>query len=155
MTRLAVFVLLAAALPLLAAPVPKELKKVMKIEGTWKMVSCDCFGRPAQLNADQHWTFDAGLNMTPHLGSKPAPDAVFIHTSGKRIYLELLGYWTPRYLNDKLQELARDKFSDFLLPVSEEMRCSRDALTTTPSNVLLYKSALKWKDILRKLTELQ
>ena len=84
MTRLAVFVLLAAALPLLAAPVPKELKKVMKIEGTWKMVSCDCFGRPAQLNADQHWTFDAGLNMTPHLGSKPAPDAV----SGSQLLID-------------------------------------------------------------------
>lgn len=104
---------------------------------------------------DSEWDLQLTQEILDLGATAFAPDAVFIHTSGKRIYLELLGYWTPRYLNDKLQELARDNFADFLLLVSEEMRCSRDALTTTPSNVLLYKSALKWKDILRKLTELQ
>ena len=84
MKRLALFLFAFATPPLLAAPVPKELKKEMKIEGTWKMVSCDCFGNPARLNADQHWTFDAGLNMTPHLGSKPAPDAV----SGSQLLID-------------------------------------------------------------------
>ena len=75
MTRM-LLVLLALAAPVAAAPVPKELKKEFKIEGTWRMLSCDCFGNPAQLNADQHWTFDAGLSMTAHLGSKAAPGAV-------------------------------------------------------------------------------
>ncbi len=76
-----------------------------------------------------------------------APDAVFIHTSGQKMYLELFGYWTPRFLQDRLNELARGNFQDFVIAVSEEMRCSREAPTKIPANILLYKSALKWKDM--------
>ena len=65
----AIFTMLVLVLPATSAPVPKELKKEFKIEGTWRMVSCDCFGNPAGLRPDQHWTFDAEGKMVPHAGA--------------------------------------------------------------------------------------
>ena len=75
------------------------------------------------------------------------PDLAFVHPNGKKVYLELLGYWTPRYLNDRLQDFARGGFSDYLLAVSEEQRCSRDAPAQLPASVLVFKSSLNAKAV--------
>ncbi|MFN7927201.1 MAG: DUF790 family protein [Blastocatellia bacterium] len=71
-----------------------------------------------------------------------APDLVAEHRSGQRVYLELLGFWTPRYLQQRLQEFTRGGMKNFLLAVSEEWRGSRDEPPNLPPNVLVYKTAL-------------
>ena len=45
MMRSSAAAILLLGAPLLAAPVPKELKKEFKVEGTWEMVSIDSYGR--------------------------------------------------------------------------------------------------------------
>ena len=83
-----------------------------------------------------------------------APDLVAEHTSGQRVYLELLGFWTPRYLQQRLQEFARGGMQNFLLAVSEEWRGSREEPGNIPPNVLVYKTALDARAVRNALAAL-
>lgn len=71
-----------------------------------------------------------------------APDLVAYNTAGHNVYLELIGFWTPRYLQQRLQEFARSGMRNYLLAVSEEWRGSRDEPTNLPPNVLVYKTTM-------------
>ena len=81
------------------------------------------------------------------------PDFALSHGSGRKVYLEVLGFWTPRYLIDRLIEFERAGFTNFLLAASEELRGSRDALTTLPPNLILFKSSLDPKDVHAALSQ--
>jgi predicted nuclease of restriction endonuclease-like RecB superfamily len=70
------------------------------------------------------------------------PDFIISHADGGVFYLELLGFWTPRYLDERVNEFARAGFTRYLLAVSDELRGSRDKPLSLPANVITYKSAL-------------
>jgi len=74
-------------------------------------------------------------------GTAFVPDIELRNSEGKKFYLELFGFWTPRYLNERLEEFARGNFKNFVLLVSEELRGSREAPTNLPSNVVSYKTS--------------
>ena len=79
MIRLAITALsLLVAQQAFAAPVPKELKKEFKIEGTWEMVAIDSYGRKVTVGSGLHWTFDEKGNMRSHHGPIQDPDATSI-----------------------------------------------------------------------------
>ncbi|MGH9935073.1 MAG: DUF790 family protein [Blastocatellia bacterium] len=82
------------------------------------------------------------------------PDLVFIRESDEPIYLEMLGYWTPRSLNERLKEFARAGFENYAIAASEEMRCSRDAPTQLPPNVIIYKKSLNARELQARLARL-
>ncbi len=67
---------------------------------------------------------------------------VFCHPTGKQIFLEVLGFWTPRYLNERLQEFAHDKFKEFILVMSDELRGSHEQPNTVPPNVIVCKTVI-------------
>lgn len=77
-----------------------------------------------------------------------APDLVATHADGRRIHIELMGFWTPRYLKDRLEEFAHDGRKDFLLAVSEELRGTKDATAIWPAEVLTYKASLDARTLL-------
>jgi uncharacterized protein len=83
------------------------------------------------------------------------PDLVFKSPEGRRVYLEVLGFWTPRYLTDRLEEFKRGGFEDFILVVSEELRGSREAPANVPANVLMCKTNLSAKDVMARLQQLR
>ena len=58
-----------------AAPVPKELKKAFKPEGTWEMISIDSYGNKLNFGAGLHWTLDEKGNMIGHVGAAPPSPA--------------------------------------------------------------------------------
>lgn len=66
----AILICIGAASVLIAAPVPKEVKKEDRFEGTWQIESVNAFGRVVQFNGanNQHWTLDAEGNMKSHQG---------------------------------------------------------------------------------------
>jgi len=70
------------------------------------------------------------------------PDFIISHADGRMFYLELLGFWTPRYLDERIKEFARAGFTHYLLAVSDELRGSREKPLSLPANVIAYKSAL-------------
>ncbi|HEY7181125.1 MAG TPA: DUF790 family protein [Blastocatellia bacterium] len=82
------------------------------------------------------------------------PDLVFTREGDGPIYLELLGYWTPRSLNERLKEFARAGFDNYVIAASEEMRCSRDAPSQLPPNVIVCKKSLHARELQARLARL-
>ncbi|MBO0799022.1 MAG: DUF790 family protein, partial [Blastocatellia bacterium] len=67
---------------------------------------------------------------------------------------ELLGYWTPRSLKERLKEFAQAGFENYAIAASEEMRCSRDAPAQLPPNVIIYKNSLNARELQAKLSQI-
>ena len=80
------------------------------------------------------------------------PDFALRHEDGRVVYLELMGFWTPRYLGERLKEFQRADYSKFLLAASDELRGSREAPVSLPPNVIIYKTSLS-ADTIRKTAE--
>lgn len=70
------------------------------------------------------------------------PDFVIVRPDGREFYLETLGFWTPRYLDERVKDFERAGFKDYLLAVTDELRGSRDEASRLPPNVIVYKSSL-------------
>jgi predicted nuclease of restriction endonuclease-like RecB superfamily len=79
------------------------------------------------------------------------PDLVARHPSAEPVYLEVLGFWTPRYLGERLKQFERAGFSRFCLLASEELQSSREAPPKMAGNVVLYKTAISAEAVRRVL----
>jgi uncharacterized protein len=71
------------------------------------------------------------------------PDYVLISPNNEKIYLDVLGFWTPKSLQKRLDEFRSINFSKFIIAASQELRGSREESTITNENVLFFKSTLK------------
>lgn len=76
------------------------------------------------------------------------PDFVLRHADGRRVLLEIVGFWTPEYLEAKLQTLRRFARQPILLAVAQAVTKQRPDF---PAEAIRYKSALKLKDVLERL----
>jgi predicted nuclease of restriction endonuclease-like RecB superfamily len=114
--------------------IAKLLEDFGKLEGEW-------YAQPSQE------VIDLGENAF-------VPDLVFTRDGDGPIYLELLGYWTPRSLNERLKEFERAGFGNYAIAASEEMRCSRDAPSQLPPNVIVYKKSLNARELQARLARL-
>jgi uncharacterized protein len=84
-----------------------------------------------------------------HRGQKVfVPDFVFRHADGRSVPMEIVGFWTPEYLQAKLETLRAFDDSHILIAVAAPARTEMEAL---PSEIILYKSALLVKDVLARL----
>lgn len=79
------------------------------------------------------------------------PDFKFIHPDGRQVLLEIVGFWTPEYLEKKLQKLRQANLSNLIVAVNETLNCSREDFT---GPVIFYKTRLKVKDVLAVLEDL-
>jgi uncharacterized protein len=114
--------------------IAKLLEDFGKLEGEWR-------AQPSQEVID--------------LGESAfVPDLVFIREGGEPIYLELLGFWTPRSLNERLKEFARAGFGNYAIAASEEMRCSREPPAQLPPNVIIYKKSLNARELRVQISRL-
>jgi predicted nuclease of restriction endonuclease-like RecB superfamily len=75
------------------------------------------------------------------------PDASLHGPAGEAVYVEFVGFWTPRYIADRLREFERASFRDFILAVSEELRASREPAESLPPNVVVYKTSLDARSV--------
>ena len=74
-------------------------------------------------------------------GTAFVPDVALETADGRKVFVEFFGFWTPRYLQDRLAEFERGGFRNFVLLVSEELLGSREAPTNLPPNVVSYKTS--------------
>ncbi|MCK4660858.1 MAG: DUF790 family protein [Phycisphaerae bacterium] len=79
------------------------------------------------------------------------PDFVFRHTDGTVVYLEIVGFWTPEYLERKAQTLALFKDTPIIVAVAGSVA---DKLPLLPTEVITYKTRLKIKPVLERLEAL-
>jgi len=75
------------------------------------------------------------------------PDSLFRHDDGTEVLMEIVGYWTPEYLESKRETLRAFPEHQFLLAVQA------DSLRTTelPAHVVSYKTAIKVPKIVAAL----
>lgn len=78
------------------------------------------------------------------------PDFRFVHEDGRIAYLEIVGFWTPEYLNRKLDKLARVREAGVVVAVPESLACADCEIT---GRVVRYKARLLIKDILPAIEE--
>ncbi len=76
------------------------------------------------------------------------PDFVFRHASGASVLMEIVGFWTPEYLQAKLQTLEAFRDQPILLAVAES---SAKRLPELGSRAIGFKTALAIKDVLQRL----
>lgn len=80
------------------------------------------------------------------------PDFVFEHADGRRVLLELVGFWTPEYLQAKLETLARFSNHSVLLAVADSLG---EESTEWPPGTIRFKSALRIGDVLERLQKVR
>jgi uncharacterized protein len=86
-----------------------------------------------------------------HRGQKTfLPDFVFQHDDGRRVLMEIVGFWTPEYLEAKLQTLREFQDRRILLAVAASVGAS---LPELPPNAITYKTALRVQDVLERLRQ--
>ncbi|MGE5340364.1 MAG: DUF790 family protein [Candidatus Omnitrophota bacterium] len=87
-----------------------------------------------------------------HQGQKVfIPDFLFQHEDGRKVYLEIVGFWTPEYLKAKRDVLQL--FGNYrpLVAIAESLNEKIDVL---PDNAILFKESLALKDVLSYLSRI-
>jgi predicted nuclease of restriction endonuclease-like RecB superfamily len=76
------------------------------------------------------------------------PDFAFRHDDGRKVFLEIVGFWTPEYLRAKIEKLKLFDDEHIILAVAKAVG---EKLPVMSQEVILYKSALKLNDVLAAL----
>lgn len=95
-----------------------------------------------------------------HKGQKVFfPDFVLHHDDGRKVYLEIIGFWTPQYLKAKIDTLTAFQEHNILIAILEavEMKKGMEKADTIPQffkDAIRFKSSLHLKDVLSHLEKL-
>jgi len=114
--------------------VEKFLSSWTRLNNQWKPEAC-------------REVFDLG-------GTAFVPDVLLTSANEQKVYLEFFGFWTPRYLKDRLAEFERGDFKNFVLLVSDELRGSREAPAALPPNVVSFKTSPDARAVLAAIENL-
>lgn len=79
------------------------------------------------------------------------PDFVFRHDDGRTVLMEIVGFWTPEYLQAKVRTLQVFQDHPILLAVAES---ASHLISELPGDAIPFKSTLKLRDVLERLTVL-
>jgi len=97
---------------------------------------------------DTEWSIERESEVV-NLGDRVLiPDFKFVHPDGRQALLEIVGFWTPEYLESKLGKLRQSNREDLVIAVNENLNCSRE---TFAGPVLFYKTRVKVRDVLEIL----
>jgi uncharacterized protein len=88
------------------------------------------------------WTLERSSKVIALGDSAFIPDFTLKHASGARVHLEVLGFWTPEHLRERLLEFEHAGLDNFILAAWDELRGSRDPMTNVPPNTIVFKRNL-------------
>ncbi|HYG12238.1 MAG TPA: DUF790 family protein [Pyrinomonadaceae bacterium] len=91
---------------------------------------------------ESEWTLEASGEIINLGAGAFIPDFVLRHREGRQVYLEILGFWTPPHLKERLREFEGSGFQDYLLAAWEELRGSREPLVAAPAHTIIFKRSL-------------
>jgi len=72
-----------------------------------------------------------------------------LEKNDKRIYVEIIGFWTPEYLKNKIQKINLLQEKDIILLVDKNLACSGSEFNT--DNLIFYDGKIPYLDILKIL----
>jgi predicted nuclease of restriction endonuclease-like RecB superfamily len=83
-------------------------------------------------------------------GSVMIPDFLLVHTQDeqRRILVELVGFWSPRYLKTKIAKVQAAQCPNLLLLVYENLKVTREDFGKIPGELLFFKEKPVLKDVM-------
>jgi predicted nuclease of restriction endonuclease-like RecB superfamily len=75
------------------------------------------------------------------------PDFAIEHPDGRRAILEIVGFWTPEYLDSKLAKIREVEADNFVLAVSERLDCANEEFGQAADRVLWFKTGIHVYDV--------
>lgn len=100
---------------------------------------------------DTEWTLERETDIIDLKDTVMIPDFAFVHPDGRRALMEIVGFWTPDYLQKKLWKLKRVAMPNMIIAVSDQLNCSTEDFRDIPGEVLFFKTRLKPKEVLEKV----
>jgi predicted nuclease of restriction endonuclease-like RecB superfamily len=91
---------------------------------------------------DSAWTLEASSEVIDLGETAFVPDFALRHADGQIVHLEILGFWTPERLAERLREFDHAGLRNFLLAAWEELRGSREPFVKESANVVVFKRTL-------------
>lgn len=70
-----------------------------------------------------------------------------------KVYLEVVGFWTPEYLEDKMRKLSMIKDVDMIVAVNRQLACQRYLKKIEHLDIFFYKGKIPLKPILNYLQD--
>jgi predicted nuclease of restriction endonuclease-like RecB superfamily len=112
----------------LSAP-PYENPVLEKLETNWE-------------RSDTSWSLEPSSEVIDLGESAFIPDFIIRHPDGRQVYLEVLGFWTPQHLKERLKEFEHARIRNFIIAAWDELRGSREPPAKLPPNVIVFKRGL-------------
>ena len=82
------------------------------------------------------------------------PDFALEHPDGRRVVFEIVGFWTPEYLDEKLGKIRDADRDNLIVAVSERLDCSsEDFAGMDDCRVLWFKSGIHVYDVVELAEE--
>jgi predicted nuclease of restriction endonuclease-like RecB superfamily len=75
------------------------------------------------------------------------PDFAIEHPDGRRVVFEIVGFWTPEYLDEKLSKIREAEQDNLIIAVSERLDCSSEDFAGMDDRVLWFKSGIHVYDV--------
>jgi uncharacterized protein len=107
-----------------------ENPDIQKLQKNWEKAATD-------------WRLEQNREVLDLGKTAFVPDLVLIAPAGEKIYLDVLGFWTPKSLQKRLEEFASANFRKFIIAASQELRGSREEPLWESANVTFYKSKIE------------
>lgn len=92
--------------------------------------------------SESEWRIELSNEVIDLGESAFIPDLVLRHADGRKVYLEILGFWTPEHLQKRLDEFSHARVRNFIVAAWDDLRGSRDPLTRVPPHTIIFKTSL-------------
>lgn len=124
------------------------LQSHYKDEPVFDSTAEEAFFEKFARNKKSKWTVEREGSILDLGDTVMIPDFVFRHPDGREVHLEIVGFWTPEYLEKKLEKARRAGLKNLILAAPESLNCAVDSYE---GPVLRYKTRLLLKDVLPML----
>jgi uncharacterized protein len=91
---------------------------------------------------ESEWRIELSSEVIDLGESAFIPDFVLRHEDGRKIFLEILGFWTPDHLQKRLREFAHAGLENFIIAAWDELRGSRDPVSRVPPHTIIFRTSL-------------
>jgi predicted nuclease of restriction endonuclease-like RecB superfamily len=108
----------------------------------------EAFARKWGTEARDGWSLRRAGRILQRGQTVFVPDFVLNHLDGREVLLEIVGFWTPEYLQAKIEKLKLFEDQGILLAAAEKVASK---WKDRPAGLILYKSALKLDAVLEAL----
>jgi predicted nuclease of restriction endonuclease-like RecB superfamily len=75
------------------------------------------------------------------------PDFAVEHPDGRRAILEIMGFWTPEYLEKKLGKVRQSDADNLVIAISERLDCTSEDIDLAAERLLWFKTGIHVYDV--------